>query len=187
MPRPTKDHAGLIVDFAQTCLKRFQALVNELEQSLGPGTAELGLRVGLHSGPVTSGVLRGKKSRFRLFRDTVNVASRIEASGEKNQIHVSSVTAELLRERGIDQLLIPRKGMVNLKGKGLAQSYFICLRQGGFSSGPSTETVNTEGMATIEENCWDSSGADSKVSVTSLSLSRAPSLQTVETNGSILV
>jgi hypothetical protein len=29
------------------------------------------MRFGLHSGPVTAGVLRGEKSRFQLFGDTV--------------------------------------------------------------------------------------------------------------------
>ena len=35
--------------------------------TLGPGTADLRLRVGIHSGPVTAGVLRGERSRFQLF------------------------------------------------------------------------------------------------------------------------
>ena len=37
-----------------------------------PDTAELGMRIGLHSGPVTAGVLRGEKGRFQLFGDTMN-------------------------------------------------------------------------------------------------------------------
>jgi class 3 adenylate cyclase len=35
-------------------------------------TADLKLRVGLHSGPVVAGVLRGDRSRFQLFGDTVS-------------------------------------------------------------------------------------------------------------------
>ena len=45
-------------------------VVKQLEVVLGPDTGELLMRFGLHSGPVTAGVLRGDKCRFQLFGDT---------------------------------------------------------------------------------------------------------------------
>jgi hypothetical protein len=42
-------------------------LIKKMEVILGPGTADLGMKFGLHSGPVIAGVLRGEKSRFQLF------------------------------------------------------------------------------------------------------------------------
>jgi hypothetical protein len=47
-------------------------VTKKLEVSLGPETGDLCMRFGLHSGPVTAGVLRGEKSRFQLFGDTVS-------------------------------------------------------------------------------------------------------------------
>lgn len=58
--------------FASSCLERIKEVTLELEKTLGPDTTNISLRVGLHSGPVTAGVLRGEKSRFQLFGDTVN-------------------------------------------------------------------------------------------------------------------
>lgn len=62
----------VMAKFAGDCLASFDLLVHELEVELGPDTSSLGLRVGLHTGPVTAGVLRGERSRFQLFGDTVN-------------------------------------------------------------------------------------------------------------------
>lgn len=47
--------------FAKDCLRRLRVLVQKLEEVLGPDTADLSMRFGLHSGPVTAGVLRGER------------------------------------------------------------------------------------------------------------------------------
>ena len=74
LPDPNKDHAVVMARFAFECLYHMHELTRSLENALGPGTTDLALRVGLHSGPVTAGVLRGEKSRFQLFGDTMNTA-----------------------------------------------------------------------------------------------------------------
>lgn len=93
-------------------------LIKEMEVALGPGTADLAMRFGLHSGPVTAGVLRGEKSRFQLFGDTMNTASRMESTSKPGWIQLSQETAQLVKEGGKDHWLTPREGMVSVKGKG---------------------------------------------------------------------
>lgn len=46
-------------------------LTEELEMTLGPESGDLAMRMGIHSGPVTAGILRGERARFQLFGDTV--------------------------------------------------------------------------------------------------------------------
>jgi class 3 adenylate cyclase len=67
LPDPRPDHAVAMVRFARDCQLKMTSLSNELEVALGPDTAELAFRIGIHSGAVTGGVLRGQNSRFQLF------------------------------------------------------------------------------------------------------------------------
>jgi class 3 adenylate cyclase len=69
LPEPQADHAVIMARFARECMHKTSELVKILEMTLGPDTAELSMKVGMHSGPVTGGVLRGEKSRFQLFGD----------------------------------------------------------------------------------------------------------------------
>ena len=71
LPDPQKDHAVIMCRFARDCINKVKVLTRRLEVTLGPDTADLAMRIGLHSGPVTAGVLRGERSRFQLFGDTM--------------------------------------------------------------------------------------------------------------------
>jgi class 3 adenylate cyclase len=125
LPNPDSAHAVNMARFAYQCLIGMRELIKELEAVLGPGTSDLALRVGLHSGPVTAGVLRGEKSRFQLFGDTVNTASRMESTGERTKIQVSQETADLLIAAGKSHWLKPRNEVVVAKGKGEMKTYWL--------------------------------------------------------------
>lgn len=91
--------------------------MKQLEISLGPDTGDLALRTGLHSGPVTGGVIRGQNARFQLFGDTVNTAARMESTGSPGRIQVSQETADLLIQQGKSRWLVAREDEVLAKGK----------------------------------------------------------------------
>ena len=47
------------------------------------------LRVGLSRGPVVAGVVGGSKPQYDIWGNTVNVASRMETTGEMGRIQAS--------------------------------------------------------------------------------------------------
>lgn len=141
LPDPQDDHAVIMARFAKECMQKMSELTKKLEVTLGPDTGDLCMRFGLHSGPVTAGVLRGEKSRFQLFGDTVNFASRMESTGQRNRIQASQATADLLIAAGKKSWVHPRDELVNAKGKGHVQTFWIVPKQ---SSGSHKSVYDSE-------------------------------------------
>jgi hypothetical protein len=102
--------------------------------------------MGIHSGPVTAGVLRGERSRFQLFGDTMNTAARMEHTGIRDRIQLSQETADLLIAAGKSNWITPRNDIVVAKGKGEMQTYWLELTNRA-GDGVSTTDASSNGSA----------------------------------------
>lgn len=123
IPDPIDDHATLLTQFAFECRTKVREVCSDLEAE-GLDTAKLDMRFGIHSGAITAGILRGTKSRFELFGDTINTASRMESTGQAGKIQLSEETAELLRIDNKGSWLKMREDKVAAKGKGTLRTYW---------------------------------------------------------------
>eukprot|EP00002_Diphylleia_rotans_P011030 TRINITY_DN218_c0_g1_i1.p1 TRINITY_DN218_c0_g1~~TRINITY_DN218_c0_g1_i1.p1 ORF type:complete len:1005 (-),score=206.08 TRINITY_DN218_c0_g1_i1:560-3574(-) len=77
--------------------------------------------IGIHTGPVVAGVIGKTKFLYDLWGDSVNTASRMQSHGETGKIHVTSEFQELLKT----QFEFEKRSMIEVKGKGLMQTYYL--------------------------------------------------------------
>eukprot|EP00538_Stauroneis_constricta_P006140 CAMPEP_0119570654 /NCGR_PEP_ID=MMETSP1352-20130426/43720_1 /TAXON_ID=265584 /ORGANISM="Stauroneis constricta, Strain CCMP1120" /LENGTH=1723 /DNA_ID=CAMNT_0007620323 /DNA_START=525 /DNA_END=5699 /DNA_ORIENTATION=+ len=139
LPDPQADHALRMARFARDCMHRVHEQFRMLEVTLGPDTGDLRLKIGMHSGQVTAGVLRGQKTRFQLFGDTVNTAARMESTCLKSRIQISESTARLLIQSGKRGWVRERLNAVHAKGKGILKTFWLATS----SKGRSAQSVYT--------------------------------------------
>ncbi|XP_038224340.1 adenylate cyclase type 7 isoform X3 [Dermochelys coriacea] len=90
------------------------------------------LRVGINHGPVIAGVIGARKPQYDIWGNTVNVASRMESTGELGKIQVTEETSKILQKLGYS---CECRGLINVKGKGELRTYFVC-----------TDTAKSQGI-----------------------------------------
>lgn len=113
-PAPRPDHAA--------ALARLALEIRDLCPALrGPEGEALRLRIGLASGPVVAGVVGTARLSFDIWGDTVNLAARMESTGEPGRIQLAPETARLLGDAFV---LVPR-GVVEVKGRGPVATVFL--------------------------------------------------------------
>lgn len=79
------------------------------------------MRVGVHCGPVVSGVVGVKKFQFDIWGDTVNIASRMQSNGEVGEVNVSGMIHTFIK----DQFDFEFRGSMPVKGKGEMEMFFV--------------------------------------------------------------
>ena len=116
-PEPRADHAQAAADMAL-------AVRDGLPGVQWPTGDPMRVRMGMASGPAVAGVIGQRKFAYDLWGDTVNVASRLQASGQPGEILVSDgVVARLGAAYEVGPELV-----LDLKGRGPTRARLLLGR-----------------------------------------------------------
>ncbi len=118
VPTPNDTHP---YDVVQAAIE-IREFMNELQiRKRKEGKTPFEIRIGIHTGPVVSGVVGANKFAYDIWGDTVNLASRMETSGEPGKINISESTYHLVK----DKFQCVSRGEVEAKYKGKVKMYFV--------------------------------------------------------------
>ena len=115
IPKQEKEHALKMCAFALDMLKFVEGINIQHEVLEKPIWK---LRIGIHSGPLIANFQTGV---FDVWGDSVNIAARMESSGQAGKVHISEKTADHLGS----EFSLSSRGEVELKNKGYFQTFFI--------------------------------------------------------------
>jgi len=121
VPEPRPDHLEALADLALD-------MVDAVAELTDPSGRPVPLRIGLAAGPVVAGVVGARKFFYDVWGDAVNVAARMETTDVEGRIQVPQNVYERLK----DAFVLEARGAVEVKGKGVMQTWYL---MGRMSSG----------------------------------------------------
>lgn len=119
LPFHVEDHTAKMCQAALEITE----FVKKTKRSINHKLAKFDIRVGINTGSVVAGVVGTTKFQYDIWGDAVNIAARMESSGESGKVNISESTYQILKNYDVFQFT-PR-GEIEAKGKGKIQMYFV--------------------------------------------------------------
>jgi adenylate cyclase len=118
LPVANKTHA---VDMVNAALEINSFMQKHLEDRIRNKKEVFEMRIGIHTGTVVAGIVGVRKFAYDIWGDTVNIASRMESSGEAGKVNISGTTYALIK----DEFHCVYRGLIEAKSKGQIDMYFV--------------------------------------------------------------
>jgi len=118
LPEPVHDHADRLARMGLEMIEAKNAVAARFGVSIR-------MRIGIASGPVMAGIIGTHKFSYDVWGDAVNLASRLESSGEAERIQVSADARAAMSESWCD---FESRGTVEIKGLGPLETWFLVPR-----------------------------------------------------------
>jgi|GEM_PF-1426773 len=118
LPTPNSTHP---VDVVTAALEIRDFILTHHQERVAQGLPGFEIRLGIHTGPVVAGIVGLHKFQYDIWGDTVNLAARMESSGEIGKVNISQSTYDLVK----DHFSCTYRGEIEAKNKGKIAMYFV--------------------------------------------------------------
>jgi class 3 adenylate cyclase len=118
LPKSNHTHAS---DVVAAAIDIVAFIRQEIEMRKSLNLPYFDIRIGIHTGPLVAGVVGIKKFSYDIWGNAVNIASRMESSGEAGKINISEDTYHLVKDRFVCR----HRGKITAKNKGEVDMYFV--------------------------------------------------------------
>jgi adenylate cyclase len=117
---PVLNHTHAI-DLVTAAIEIRDFMLARRKEKEAKGEIPFEIRIGIHTGPVVAGIVGIKKFSYDIWGDTVNLAARMESSGEAGKVNISGATYEHVK----DKFNCTYRGKIEAKNKGEIDMYFV--------------------------------------------------------------